>query len=159
MTSLTKKQEYYQHIITACEQLEIARYLKNEVKNSLQYFHAYKLGNIVTNLTAFMEYLLFLNDENCRQIQALEINIHNRKRINNTLNYFYYHPKLTDKEAEEVTEKIESNSYLAITLMQGIKGLLLLTIDEFCNASPTRMAINTFIWEKEKHTKNKKKSL
>jgi hypothetical protein len=33
--------------------------------------------------------------------------------------------------------------------MQGIKGLLLLTIDEFCNASPTRMEINTFLWKKE----------
>jgi hypothetical protein len=44
--------------------------------------------------------------------------------------------------------------------MQGIKGLLLLTIDEFCNASPTRMAINTFIREKERNKKSKaKKSL
>jgi hypothetical protein len=65
----TKKEEIYQHIITACEKLDIARYLKNEVKNSLQYFHAYKLGNIEKNLTDFTKYLLSLNEENCKQLQ------------------------------------------------------------------------------------------
>ena len=36
-----------------------------------------------------------------------------------------------------------------ITMIQGIKGLLLLTIDEICNASPTRMDINTLLLEKK----------
>jgi hypothetical protein len=149
------KQELYQEITTACDQLEIARYLKNEVKNSLQYFHTYKLENIKKNLTAFTNYLLFLNEENCRQIQALQAIAENKKEVNNTLGYFYHHAEITDKEAKEITEKIESNTYQTITLIQGIKGLLLLTIDEFCNASPTRMAINTFIREKEKSRKKK----
>ena len=147
MTS-PKKQELYQYIIAVCEQLEIARYLKNEVKNSLQYFHAYKLENIKKNLTSFTNYLLFLNEENCKQIQALE-GTKQRKKVNHSLNYFYYHAEMTKSEECKVANKIERNSYQAITLMQGIKGLLLLTIDEFCNASPTRMAINTLIWEQE----------
>jgi hypothetical protein len=154
------KQALYQEIVTACDQLVIARYLQNEVKNSLQYFHAYKLENIKKNLTAFTQYLLFLNEENCKQIQALEIIANNRKEVNNTLTYFYHHADITSKETKEIQKKIESNTYLTITLIQGIKGLLLLTIDEFCNASPTRMAINAFIWEKEgrKESKGKKKA-
>jgi NADH dehydrogenase/NADH:ubiquinone oxidoreductase subunit G len=149
------KQALYQEITTACDQLEIARYLKNEVKNSLQYFHAYKLENIKKNLTAFTNYLLFLNEENCRQIQALHIITESKKEVNNTLSYFYHHAELTKAESKEIVEKIESNTYQTISLIQGIKGLLLLTIDEFCNASPTRMAINAFIREKEKKKKKK----
>ena len=147
------KQELYQHIISCCEQLEIARYLKNEVKNSLQYFHVYKLRNIEKNLNAFANYLLFLNEENCRKIVELEVNVENRKKMNNNLAYYYHYENITAKDQKEALKRIESNNYETITLMQGIKGLLLLTIDEFCNASPTRMAINEFIWEKEKRAK------
>jgi len=150
------KEKRYQDIIESCEQLPIARYLKNEVKNSLQYFHAYKLENIHKNLDAFTEYLLFVNEENCKKIQALEIDPNNKKTLNNNLAYFYDHEDLSTAQQEEITLKIECNSYQVITLMQGLKGLLLLTIDEFCNASPTRMAINTFM-RKNNSTKKEKK--
>lgn len=33
--------------------------------------------------------------------------------------------------------------------MQGIKGFLVLTADEFCNASPTRMSINRMLRQKQ----------
>jgi hypothetical protein len=33
--------------------------------------------------------------------------------------------------------------------MLGIKGFLLLTMDEFCNASPVRLSINKVLWDKE----------
>ena len=147
------KQELYQYITSMCEQLEIARYLKNEVKNSLQYFHVYKLRNIEKNLKSFTKYLLFLNEENCRKITELNINLGNAKKVNNNISYYYHHEHITPKEKKEAMKRIECNNYETITLMQGIKGLLLLTIDEFCNASPTRMAINEFIREKESRTK------
>ncbi|MDR0369804.1 MAG: hypothetical protein LBH96_04815, partial [Candidatus Peribacteria bacterium] len=149
MNSTSTKDSLYQSIIKACEKLTIARYLKNEVKNSLQYFHSYKLQNIKKNLKAFTNYLLFLNEENSNKIQELEMNTNNNRILNNNLSYFYDNEHITSKEKKEITQKIESNSYQVITLMQGIKGLLLLTIDEFCNASPTRMEINTFLWKKE----------
>lgn len=150
------KTKFYQQIITICEQLFIARYLKNEVKNSLQHFHAYKLENIQKNLTAFTDYLLYLNEENCHQIQQLKIDDSNKRILNNNLSYFYDHEKLTLKEKKDITQKIECNTYQVITLTQGLKGLLLLTIDEFCNASPTRMDINMFLWKKEANNKKKK---
>ncbi|MEI6672891.1 MAG: hypothetical protein WCL02_06265 [bacterium] len=39
--------------------------------------------------------------------------------------------------------------------MQGIKGFLVLTADEFCNASPTRMSINRMLWQKQLENTNK----
>jgi hypothetical protein len=33
--------------------------------------------------------------------------------------------------------------------MQGVKGFLVLTADEFCHASPTRMSINRTLWQKQ----------
>jgi hypothetical protein len=155
MNALSAKEQLYQDIITTCNQLTIARYLKNEVKTSLQYFHTYKLGNIKKNLQIFIKYLLFLNEENSKQLQNLEKSSGDKKKVNNTLQYFYDHEALTPSEAQEISAKIESNTYQVITIIQGIKGLLLLTIDEFCNASPTRMAISAFIWEKERYKKKK----
>jgi hypothetical protein len=150
MTSTSiQKSQLYHNIITTCDQLEIARYLKNEVKNSLQHLHTYKLRNIKKNLTAFTDYLLFLNKENCQQISMLTYLPSQQKVMNNNLSYFYHHQDITLVEKKDIIQKIESNSYQTISLMQGIKGLLLLTVDEFCNASPTRMAINEFLWQKQ----------
>lgn len=156
-THHSKKTLLYSEIISACEALTIARYLLNEVKTSLQYFHAYKLENIQKNLQIFLEYLLFLNEENTKHIQALPLNEENKKPLNHNVSYFYDHEQITDAESSEITQKIEGNTYQAILLMQGTKGLLLLTIDEFCNASPTRMSINEFLWKEEKAKARKKR--
>ncbi|MDR2190893.1 MAG: hypothetical protein LBP53_07135 [Candidatus Peribacteria bacterium] len=156
MTSTpTKKQTLYLHLIAVCDQLEIARYLKNEVKNSLQYFHTYKLENIQKNLSAFTTYLLSLNEENCKQIRNLQYDTQSSVRaLNNNISYFYHYAGINEEEKATIIQKIEHTAYQTISLMQGIKGLLLLTIDEFCNASPTRMAINAFLWKKEEKRRN-----
>jgi hypothetical protein len=42
--------------------------------------------------------------------------------------------------------------------MQSIKGCLILTIDEFCNASPTRIDIMRYeLWKKKSKSKIKEK--
>ncbi|MBU0627248.1 hypothetical protein KKG31_05580 [Patescibacteria group bacterium] len=55
-----------------------------------------------------------------------------------------------DKIGErKIHQKIWDNDFNLSYIMQGIKGLLLLTADEFCNATPTRMSINRLLWQKE----------
>ena len=65
----SKKNKLYKEIADHCDSLHIARYLKNEAKNTLKYFHDHKLSNIKKNLTEFSEYLLYLNDQNCQKIE------------------------------------------------------------------------------------------
>ncbi|MBQ5945345.1 hypothetical protein IJL65_02910 [bacterium] len=57
------------------------------------------------------------------------------------MSYFYDYQQISNKELPLIQAKIETNTYETITLMQSIKGCLILTIDEFCNASPTRIDI------------------
>jgi hypothetical protein len=64
-----EKKELYEEISAQCDDLQIARYLKNEVKSALKYFHVHKLSNIKKNLNEFLDYLLFLNNENCHRIE------------------------------------------------------------------------------------------
>ncbi|MBO7504847.1 hypothetical protein J6T66_01475 [bacterium] len=64
----TQKDKLYTQIANHCDSLRIARYLKNEAKNALKYFHAHKLSNIKKNLNEFSEYLLYLNEQNCQKI-------------------------------------------------------------------------------------------
>jgi len=145
---MNSKEMIYEKIMKTCNRLSIAKYLKNEIKESLKYFHTYKLQNIQNNLSFLKRYLLYLNKENCKNIEALEITP-NKQPINNQLKYFYNKSKFSKEEQVIIKGKIESNRYKMITMIQGIKGLLLLTIDEICNASPTRMDINTLLLEKK----------
>lgn len=144
-----KKDKLYKEIADHCDWLCIARYLKNEAKNALKYFHEHKLSNIKKNLTEFSDYLLFLNDENCQKIKNFTEWKESKRSLNNSTSYFYNFENITEEEKSSIQKKIETNSYETITLMQSLKWYLILTIDEFCNASPTRIDIMRYnLWKK-----------
>lgn len=151
-----KKDTLYKEISEHCDWLCIARYLKNEAKNALKYFHEHKLSNIKNNLTEFSDYLLFLNEENCQKIKNFEEWKEWKRTLNNSISYFYNNENITDEEISSIQNKIETNSYETITLMQSLKWCLILTIDEFCNASPTRIDIMRYnLWKKKNSKKSK----
>ena len=152
-----QQSELYEEISRHCDWLRIARYLKNEAKNALKYFHSHKLSNIKKNLKEFSDYLLFLNEENCQRINSFTAWKESKKELNNSVTYFYDYKDTNNKELKLIQAKIETNTYETITLMQSIKWCLILTIDEFCNASPTRIDIMRYnLWKKNKlQTKTK----
>lgn len=149
-TIKTEKDKLYEEIAKHCDWLCIARYLKNEAKSALKYFHAHKLSNIKRNLKEFSDYLLFLNTENCLWIESFTAWKESKRSLNNSLSYFYDNKNITKSQISAIQKKIETNSYETITLMQSIKWCLILTIDEFCNASPTRIDIMRYnLWKKK----------
>ena len=152
----TEKEKLYAQIANHCDSLRIARYLKNEAKNALKYFHAHKLSNIKKNLNEFSEYLLYLNDQNCQKINWFSAWTQSKRALNNSVSYFYDYDKISDTELPVIQAKIETNTYETITLMQSSKWCLILTIDEFCNASPTRIDIMRYeLWKKKINQKKK----
>ena len=111
---------------------------------------AHKLSNIKKNLREFSDYLLFLNDENCQKIESFTEWKENKRTLNNSISYFYDYENISKSDLRTIQNKIETNSYETITLMQSIKWCLILTIDEFCNASPTRIDIVRYnLWKKK----------
>ena len=149
-----EKDKLYEEITQHCDWLHIARYLKNEAKSALKYFHAHKLSNIKKNLKEFSEYLIFLNTENCQKIESFEEWKERKRSLNNSLSYFYDYENISKSKLSTIQNKIETNSYETITLMQSIKWCLILTIDEFCNASPTRIDIMRYnLWKKKEKVK------
>jgi len=151
-----QENKLYNEIANHCDWLHIARYLKNEVKNALKYFHTHKLSNIKKNLKAFSDYLLFLNTQNCKKIESFTTWKESKKNLNNSIKYFYNYEWITDNDLSLIQTKIETNSYETITLMQSIKWCLILTIDEFCNASPTRIDIMRYnLWKKQSKINSK----
>lgn len=145
-----EKQELYGEISAKCDDLHIARYLKNEAKTALKYFHVHKLSNIKKNLNEFLDYLIFLNNENSQRIEWFTSWKEVRRELNNSLSYFYNSEKIQKDNLSQIQEKIETNSYETITLIQSLKWCLILTIDEFCNASPTRIDIMRYDLDKKK---------
>ena len=145
-----EKDKLYEEIAQHCDKLCIARYLKNEAKSALKYFHVHKLSNIKKNLKEFSDYLIFLNSENCQKIDNFTEWKEKKRNLNNSLSYFYNYENISNSDLSKIQNKIETNTYETITLMQSIKWCLILTIDEFCNASPTRVDIMRYnLWKKK----------
>ncbi len=148
---MTKTKELLNQLSAEINSLKIAGYLKEEVIASLKYLHWYKLKNIEKNLNTFCEYLLFLNAQNTEKIKELgQKTVQEKKASKNyDLSYFLAPDKLNKREEKAYLEKIQENGYELLTLMQGMKGILVLSIDEFCNASQTRMGIHQLLMQRE----------
>lgn len=148
---MTKTKILLQKITAEIEQLPIAGYLKEEAIASLKYLHRYKLKNIEKNLTCFSDYLLFLNQQNTEKILTLIPESTEKKNTRDIGYFFYPHEKLPEAVKKKSLETIAQSGYELLTLIQGIKGILVLSIDEFCNASETRIGIHQMLMQQENH--------
>ena len=146
---MTKTKLLLQKIISRIEQLKIAGYLKEETIASLKYLHRYKLKNIDKNLNCFCDYLHFLNQQNTDKILGLNPES-KTNQMTHDIDYFFCPEKKLPKSASQKSKNaIMQSGYQLLTLMQGIKGILVLSIDEFCNASDTRISICQMLMKQE----------
>ncbi len=145
-----KKEIIKSQILENINSLDIAWYLKEEIEKSLEYFHYYKLNNILKNIDFLDDYLSFLDQKNtkqiadlhCEEIADIDIGAHDP-------NYYVSTKWLDQVWEQKLKRKIIENDYNFISIMQWIKWFLLLTIDEFCNATPVRLSIDQFLRNKE----------
>ena len=146
--TMTKTEELLDRLMLEINQLLIAWYIKEEAISSLKYLHRYKLRNIEKNLISFREYLVFLNTQNTEKIRKLCPWDEKKptKELLSDLYYFFLPEKSMSKQTEKAyLQKISNHKYELLTLVQGIKWILVLSIDEFCNASATRMSIHQML--------------
>ncbi|HKL43967.1 MAG TPA: hypothetical protein VJ892_01670 [Candidatus Absconditabacterales bacterium] len=147
---MTKKEILTKEIIKNIEDLDIAGYLKEEIEKFLGYFHSYKLKNIVSNIDFLKDYLVFLDHKNTKQIHQLEHDhIDDIDIGEHNVNYYVSKKGLELVGEHKIKQKIWENDFNLSSVMLGIKGFLLLTVDEFCNATPTRLSINKIMRERE----------
>lgn len=126
--------------------------------SSLKYLHRYKLSNIEKNWDIFCEYLLFLDLQNTDKIKKLGTKAKKtqKEKTEIDLEYFLSLEKITKQQKATYLKKIKENGYELLTLIQGMKGVLVLSIDEFCNASKTRMDIHQLLMKREPEHKKLK---
>ena len=101
-----EKKKLYKEIAKHCDWLFIARYLKNEVKSALKYFHFHKLLNIKKNLKEFSEYLIFLNTENSQKIEKFTEWNETKRSLNNSISYFYDQENVSKSKLSSIQKKI-----------------------------------------------------
>lgn len=156
----TKTGQLLEAIAERISSLAIAGYLKEEAIACLKYLHYYKLERVEKNLTHLCEYLLFLNEQNTEKFLTLVKDAWNSSSyLSHDLSYFFApKKKLSAKAKTEYAQKISDQSYQLLSLMQGIRGILILTIDEFCNATPTRMYIHEMLNAQHRPVKKKSQS-
>ncbi len=146
----SKKEALVKSILRKVDHLDIAWYLKIEVEEFLKYLHYYKLKNILSNIEALKEYLLVLDKQNTSQIHEMEYDESLEwEKKHDDLHYFVSKWGLCKIGERKLHQKLRENEFNLQQIMLGVKGFLLLTADEFCNASPTRMSINRMIWQKQ----------
>ncbi len=147
---MTKKELLTKQILADIADLDIAWYLKEEIEKFLWFFHAYKLKNIVINMDFLKDYLIFLDHKSTKQIHKLDHEMLDNTDIWEHNIHYYVSKKWLDVVGEDkITQKIWQNDYNLWSVMLWIKGFLLLTMDEFCNATPTRLSINKIMRERE----------
>ena len=137
-------------VVQEIQNIDIAWYLVLEVKDFLKYLNYYKVKNVLKNIDIFCDYLHFIDHHNTTQIQQLEHDL-SKKSIKSGHDLFYYVSQkwLSKIWEDKLHQRLHENDYNISYIMQWVKWLLLLTVDEFCNASPTRMSINKMLWKKE----------
>ena len=147
---MTKKELLTKQILADIADLDIAWYLKEEIEKFLWFFHACKLKNIVINMDFLKDYLMFLDHKSTKQIHKLDHEMLDSADIWEHNIHYYVSKKWLDVVWEDkITQKIWQNDYNLWSVMLWIKGFLLLTMDEFCNATPTRLSINKIMRERE----------
>lgn len=137
-------------IINRVCELDIAWYLKEEVSALLWYFHYYKMNNIYKNIDFLVDYLMFLDYKSTKNIHQLDHQYTDNYDLW-THDVFYYVSKewLNLVWEEKIKQKIYQNDFSLKSVMQWIKWFLILTMDEFCNATPLRLSIDKYSWNKE----------
>lgn len=145
-----KKEIINSQILENINSLDIAWYLKEEIEKSLQYFHYYKLNNILKNIEVLDDYLSFLDQKNTKQIDDLYCEVDEDIDIwAHDLKYYVSDKWLDIVWEQNLKHKIVKNNYNFMSIMQWIKWFLLLTIDEFCNATPVRLSIDQIMRNRE----------
>lgn len=145
-----KKEIIKSQILENINSLDIAWYLKEEIEKSLEYFHYYKLNNILKNIEFLDDYLSFLDQKNTKQIDDLYCEVDEDIDIwAHDLKYYVSDKWLDIVWEQNLKHKIVKNNYNFMSIMQWIKGFLLLTIDEFCNATPVRLSIDQIMRNRE----------
>lgn len=145
-----KKEIIKSQILENINSLDIAWYLKEEIEKSLDYFHYYKLNNILKNIEVLDDYLSFLDQKNTKQIDDLYCeSLEDIDIWAHDLNYYVSTKWLGIVWEQKLKHKIVKNNYNFMSIMQWIKWFLLLTIDEFCNATPVRLSIDQIMRNRE----------
>jgi len=143
---MTKKNTVLDSIIEELSTLDIAWYLREEISSLFKHLHYYKLKNIHQNIDALKEYLHFLDHHSTQQILALEyIENSDLPESEHDLLYYVSQKWLELVWSHKIRQKIWEDHYSLSYIMQAVKWFLLLTADEFCNASSTRMSINRIL--------------
>lgn len=143
----TRKDFLEGDILSELEDLDIAWYILDEVKNFLKYVNHYKLANIYENMEDFKEYLLMVDKQSFIQISQLEMKDDVEESIQSDLMYYISQSGIDMIDSKKI-ELISKRDLILNNIMQWIKWYIILTVDEFCNASKTRMSINKMLFEK-----------
>ena len=118
----SKKDIISKNIVEEIDVLDIAGYLKQEVKDFLKYLHYYKSKNILHNIDALKEYLICLDHQNTNQIHELEYKKNTDMEISDHDVYYYVSDHGLKKIGNhKIHQKIWENDFNLTYVMQGIK--------------------------------------
>lgn len=102
--------------------LDIAGYLKQEVKDFLKYLHYYKIKNILQNVDALKEYLVCLDHQNTNQIHELEYEKNSEiEKGDHDIHYYISKIGLEKVGEHKIHQKIWENDFNLTYILQGIK--------------------------------------
>lgn len=77
-------------IMSQLQDVDVAGYLKDEVRDLLKYLHFYKIKNVYQNIDALKEYLALLDNQSTNQIHKLEYDASRKHELSADHDVQYY---------------------------------------------------------------------
>jgi len=151
----TKTQILKKKINTKLDSLDIAWYLIEDIRGSLKFLHYYKLKNLLKNIEDLAEYLYILDIQNTKQIKTLceqNASILDLIQKNNYYISLSGWESIQTKKRKEISSKTNMDHQLQAIVLS-TKWILLLTLNEFCNATNTRIYLNKVMRQRQMEKK------
>lgn len=147
----TKTQILKKKINTKLNSLDIAWYLIEDIRGSLKFLHYYKLKNLLKNIEDLAEYLYILDIQNTKQVKVLceqNVSLLDVVQKNNYYISISWWEAIETKKSKVISTKTSIDHQLQSVVLS-TKWILLLTLNEFCNATNTRIYLNKVMRQRQ----------
>lgn len=142
--------DYIKNITELLSTHTIAPYMRDEITKIIGYMNVYRVENMYVNRDFLLEYLTFIDRKNSLMLAQYMGNKHwNIEWLD-----YYYNDEYLQKTyySDTYADRVVDTLWFVNTIT-AMRGYILLTIEEFCHSTPTRIAINRLLLSKQKRKK------
>lgn len=150
----------WKSVLNDIDNYDVAGYIKEEFKTLLENVKERKISNILMYKDFLKDFIFYIDRKNTKailnMIKNTDIVFKSNNKCPEKKMKYYLSTNARFKIPDDILYNIDFECSGFLTAITWMKGFLLLSIDEFCNASKTRIEINKLQLKMEERKEAKK---